>query len=1285
MERPKRQRKVKKYDEDEFVADVAVEAADMGSTRRVYRLLRRKDIKTSLKHTEVYILWPSDGTWYMAELRVREMIGRVRYPATNEEEDINFQDLITEKSLAVVEHLALDTKLKRGREIPFSDADAANAEYETDEEPEDPEPAGKAASAGKSQPKKQQRTAAAGGGPGGAGADSMTGVNGGGAARAEDSDYDAEQDSDAAPLSDDEQLDSDADVSDDQAPSEASSEAGAHGRPGTQRRLSSSGGVSSRQQKGAQRGLPAKRRDKLNTPSRTGKQGPRTSMGGAIGPVTAPGSSRGPAASAGSAKLPMLSPDASAAGGGAGMMFVPVGATGGLMVGEAAAEVNGTALWSPGSAELDDHHHNHQQQQQQGLLGKRSSLDGAAASEAKRRASAGGQGDDGLDHHQLGAGNDAFKKAMLEKLLAKKAGGAAGAAVSAGVSSGPGRTSSGRQLGGVGRAGGPGGIERRLSGSGSGNAGLQRALSDVDVRQKAATALVTGLKKAVEENPDLREHVLSGEIAPGSLVRMSAADLANKDLAEWRRQVEEEHNKAIELDVETAAKFSTAAAWATRDEALRKKEQALMGILATDRRQQTPEPGGKSPSHQLPATGPETGPAAGRDDVTAAADEAAGGGDGQQSDQVMVDAGDDGAAAAGFGTPTHPGEDVGSTPTRPMSEDMDDSFALQEDAAGEAAAAGQLGSRSVSAGGAGGGAGAGGSNDTSQLLEVQRSEQLSSLGFAASAAAGATGTNEPCMVAGTSSLVLPAGSIAGVAPGTMLQALGSVTSKTSAAAGSALAGIDWAAIKSEALKAVPAQQAAGKPNQPFEQQPAALDTSMAVAAADLLPVIAARPPGSAFASQPMQQVWQGSFSVPGAGSFAAEVKHLGGLGEVGLMLGPLGGTLDVIGRVALDKFAGFTEELRKSRSRTISLGLVDCAQGAAPTDATYMQELLSSYSTKGRIGKLRLQQEVEGYLVAQGGGGATRAGPAASAADAPPAAVTAAAPAPAAGPPAPPPWAGGALQLPAADQQYQQLRPPTALGLPGVRPGPPPPAGLPGQQGPGPTPAQGPGSSGGGIAGGNMAALQPLPPPQPPQQPGVLGPMDLPAPPSQQFTLDMRPMTQPGQPGLDQVVFDLRQPQPPLLPPELAKPVPPPPPPAAAAAGGGRPPAAGAAGGAPVIILPPGAAIPAPGTPGIPDNAVFMAQDPATGALIPLGGGPPGTSVPQAPHLLPAGVMPPPFVGAPGPGPGPPPGGPPPPGAGPFQPPPPPPHHPRPRAPAGAPPRPMIRSLPQQQRGGGRY
>jgi len=149
-------------------------------------------------------------------------------------------------------------------------------------------------------------------------------------------------------------------------------------------------------------------------------------------------------------------------------------------------------------------------------------------------------------------------------------------------------------------------------------------------------------------------------------------------------------------------------------------------------------------------------------------------------------------------------------------------------------------------------------------------------------------------------------------------------------------------------------------------------------------------------------------------------------------------------------------------------------------------------------------------------------------------------------------------------EQQHQLRPRLALGPPGPPPppGPAPPAALPGQQGMGPLTAQGPGSSGGG-----MAALQPLPGQQLPQQPGLLGPRDL-QPPSQQFTVEMRPMAQPGHPGPDQVVFDLRQPQPPLLRPEQAPPAPRPP----AAPGGAGTTCCRGCRGAPVIILPPGAA-----------------------------------------------------------------------------------------------------------------
>lgn len=91
------------------------------------------------------------------------------------------------------------------------------------------------------------------------------------------------------------------------------------------------------------------------------------------------------------------------------------------------------------------------------------------------------------------------------------------------------------------------------------------------------------------------------------------------------------------------------------------------------------------------------------------------------------------------------------------------------------------------------------------------------------------------------------------------------------------------------------------------------------------------------------------------------------MSDVGCMLAAPGSAVEVIGRVALDKFAAFAEELRKSRSRTISLGVVGVAPGAAPMDAAYMHELLRGYSSKGRIGKLGLAKEVEGYLVARSG------------------------------------------------------------------------------------------------------------------------------------------------------------------------------------------------------------------------------------------------------------------------------------------------------------------------------
>jgi hypothetical protein len=92
------------------------------------------------------------------------------------------------------------------------------------------------------------------------------------------------------------------------------------------------------------------------------------------------------------------------------------------------------------------------------------------------------------------------------------------------------------------------------------------------------------------------------------------------------------------------------------------------------------------------------------------------------------------------------------------------------------------------------------------------------------------------------------------------------------------------------------------------------------------------------------------------------------MGDVGRMVGAPGSNVSVIGRVALDKFAQFVEELRSSRSsRTISLGLVVAAPGAPGSEVTCFRDTLDNYGTRGRIGKLNLSKEVEGYLIAPSG------------------------------------------------------------------------------------------------------------------------------------------------------------------------------------------------------------------------------------------------------------------------------------------------------------------------------
>jgi hypothetical protein len=84
-------------------------------------------------------------------------------------------------------------------------------------------------------------------------------------------------------------------------------------------------------------------------------------------------------------------------------------------------------------------------------------------------------------------------------------------------------------------------------------------------------------------NKELRAHVLRGDISPDNFVRMTANELASKELAEYRKRKEEEALKMSVLDAEAAAKFSTAAALEIKDVAGKKEvvggERSVAALL----------------------------------------------------------------------------------------------------------------------------------------------------------------------------------------------------------------------------------------------------------------------------------------------------------------------------------------------------------------------------------------------------------------------------------------------------------------------------------------------------------------------------------------------------------------------------------------------------------------------------------------------------------------------------------------------------------------------------------
>lgn len=58
--------------------EVPSATAVLPNMRRVYRLLKPRDIKASLKNTEVHVLWPANGVWYMADVHEVRLVQLVQ-------------------------------------------------------------------------------------------------------------------------------------------------------------------------------------------------------------------------------------------------------------------------------------------------------------------------------------------------------------------------------------------------------------------------------------------------------------------------------------------------------------------------------------------------------------------------------------------------------------------------------------------------------------------------------------------------------------------------------------------------------------------------------------------------------------------------------------------------------------------------------------------------------------------------------------------------------------------------------------------------------------------------------------------------------------------------------------------------------------------------------------------------------------------------------------------------------------------------------------------------------
>lgn len=833
----------------------------------VYRLLRKKEVNKDLVHQEVYVLWPDNGIWYKAEvvkLRVKDMKAVLEYPKEEESEEVDLTDLMKDGHIALMEPRVPSHRLRRD-EFPVPedtetpdvsqpvlelseddhaspDKEEEDEQVEEEEEDEDDIPDAGAIEAEPSEGSDVSQAALSNpGSSSSSGEDPMV----------------AEEEAENLEAGPEEE-----EVEDESMDEAEGSLPSLGKRRSTDTALS--GPTSAKRSRPGSLAEVARKQGWRPQPTAPSQQGPPAQH-----PAASPGKGSQPLHAA--QYLPPLGSDQAASPTASGAAATAVGQSHGadaLHSAEAAAarasQIAEAAMTAGAAAEevaADAEDYETASKYAQELLGSLGKPRGSAP--AGKRFYGAQQSSSSLGRTSMGQKARMTQpkpdpQVVRDKVVSNLA------------------TSLEKAAAELKKEGHAEGLPDATAVARAVEQALQTAFStDKEYRQKVRS-LSYNLRDA--SNPELRARVLQGEVTPNRLVQMTPAEMASKELSQWRQQQLQESLRNSVLDEEAAAKFSTAAALAAKEK-----------------------------RNQMAKANYDKGLLTAVDNVDA------------------------------FAQPTEPIKETVHHDTKPSLRHLDsiDSAALKPPevySPNRPPSPAHTGPSGEFAG------------DKSTFANPRKEGEEVKLLEASSSARGSGGSG------GSASFNWAS-----------IKAHASKLAKDPEAQDNRFKGFDefMASAKAQAAtKTEPAPETQVTAQAEEEDQP--YSPSQGVGSGDpdqpdLINLIASSD------SLPRKEVWQGKLHVPGMFRAHIVADMLAGSGDIGSMLS--GSEVEVKGRVNLDKLTAFLEELRVSKSRTVSLGTVMSARDASAADKTHLVELIEMYSSKQRTGVLDIESGLEAYII----------------------------------------------------------------------------------------------------------------------------------------------------------------------------------------------------------------------------------------------------------------------------------------------------------------------------------